>query len=378
MGPVTTRRRGGRPGIAFAVSIAAHGLLVAALVRLGHDRPAPPGAMVVTLQERTPAPAAVPAPPAAGAPRPTPARPPPGTGRAGAPVGGGDGQQASADGLTPWLGGAPGGGAGPRDLAPRLPGPAPAWFGAPEPTRQQVLGARIADMLDTLRAEDLSRYPDASWTTLRDALGAGFLAPGSALDRARVTDGPGGGPNALGRYAQALNAASERYGKTGSPMPQGTGTPGEHDNPRAFERTVAAAGALGSPERSALAAAIDGLDAQVGPQAPTESLGGLVAIVAVRLDAAGAVERARLVARSGSAEYDASALEAAERLVGRELSRRLAGTETEWAFVTEVRLRPMTAAAAVQFDATFKPTGVSHPLQRIVRTRVELRAIRRG
>jgi len=377
MAPVTTRRRGGRPGIAFAVSIAAHGLVLAALVRLGHERPAPPGAMVVTLEARTRAPAAVPAP-AAAAPRPAPARPPPASGRAGTPAGAGDGAQASADALTPWVGGGASGGAGPHDLAPRLPGPAPAWFGAPEPTRQQVLGTRIADMLETLRAEDLSRYPDASWTDLRDALGAGFLAPGSALDRARVTDGSSGGPNALGRYAQALNAASERYGKTGSPMPKGTGTPGEHDNPRTVERIVAAAGALGSPERSALAAAIDGLDAQVGPQAPTESLGGLVAIVAVKLDAAGAVERARLVARSGSADYDASALEAAGRLVGRALSRRLAGTETEWAFVTEVRLRPMTAAAAVQFDATFKPTGVSHPLQRVVRTRVELRAIRRG
>jgi len=238
---------------------------------------------------------------------------------------------------------------------------------------------RVGEVLDAMRAADLARYPDASWTGLRAALGEGFVPPEASLDLAHGGGIGGGGPGFLARALDGYGAAAARYGSTGSPIPPGPDAPGSPlDSTRAQERTVAAAGAIGHKEREPLAAAVDALDAQAGPSAPLESSGGLVAVVAVTLDAAGAVAGVRLVSRSASADYDRAALAQAERLAGRELSRRLAGTVTEWVFVTEVLVRPPSAAAAVRFDATFRPAGISHPLERVTRTRIELRAVRRG
>ncbi|MFT3916750.1 MAG: hypothetical protein QM704_22520 [Anaeromyxobacteraceae bacterium] len=374
-----SRRRTARSGLALAASVALHLALVGLLLRwIVPPSPGPAGGaapMEVELQPREPR-AAV--PPGQATAQPAPRRVP-GAARAesGGPMR--PGSLSFVPGVPDSAGavGAGGVGAGSWDLRPRLPGGAPGWFGAPGPTPQQALDREVSTVMDGLRAEDLARYPDASWTGLRDALAAGFLAPERALEMAEKATGTGGGgPNGLGRFAQAYGDMLGQYGRTGTTLPRDVEAPGDHDSPRAFERQVAAAGAAGSPERAALATAIDGLDAQ-GPSVPTVRFGGLVAVVAVRLDARGAVAASRLVAASGNAEYDRAALEQARRLGGRELSRRLASTETEWAFVTEVRMRPPNAGAAVRFDATLKSADVAYPFQKLVRTRVELRAVRR-
>ncbi|MFO0583588.1 MAG: hypothetical protein U0229_15055 [Anaeromyxobacter sp.] len=375
-----SRRRTARSGFAFAASVGLHLALLGLVLRWAvPPAPGPAGSgtpLAVVLRPQAPA---RPAPSDRPVASPAPRRATEGT----RPASGG----ASNPGEAAWAPGSPGasdsagaagaGGDGGADLRPRLPGGAPAWFGAPVPTTQQALERQVTSVMDGLRAEDLARYPDASWTGLRDALAAGFLAPERALELAeKQTSTGGGGPNGFGRFAQAYGDMVGQYGRTGTTLPRDVEAPGDHDNPRTVERVVAAAGAARHPERAALAGAIDGLDAQ-GPALPTVRFGGLAAVVAVRLDAKGAVAGSRLVVGSGDAEYDRAALEQARRLAGRELSRRLASTETEWAFVTEVRQRPPNAGAAVQFDATFKPTGVAYPFQKIVRTRVELRAVRR-
>jgi TonB family protein len=245
---------------------------------------------------------------------------------------------------------------------------------------QVTPGERVRELVERMRAEDLRRYPDASWTDLRDALGRGFAPPMDSLERAHVLDGgPGAGPGLVGRFVDGYGQSAARYGKTGSPVPPGPGAPGvTQDSTPAAARAVAVAGALGSPERSELAQAIDGLSLLPGPNAPAELAGALVAVVAVRLDAAGAVTDVRLVGRSGSPGYDRAVLETAQQVLGRRLSRRLAGTVTEWAFATEVRVQPVAPGVAFTFDDALRPQEGFLPLQRRVRTRIELRAIRPG
>ena len=276
----------------------------------------------------------------------------------------------SPDTLTGWLR-APSLGAHP--LAPSIPGEI-ARPDAPRTPQQTV-----HDLLESMRAEDLRRYPDASWTDLRDALANGFAPPMSSLERQRALGvGPGAGPGLLGRFLDGYGKSAERYGRTGSVIEPGPGAPGDHDSTRENARQVAVAGSIGNKEREAAAPAFDALATLPGPNAPMEVSGALVTVVAVALDAEGAVKSVRLVSRSGSPAYDRAVLDRAEQVVGRRLSRRLAGTITEWAFATEVRIQPMTPGLGLSFDDAFKPKDVHYPLQRVVRTRVELRSVRPG
>jgi hypothetical protein len=274
------------------------------------------------------------------------------------------------DDLARWLPAQPSGAdATIAPLAPHVPG---AVARADPPVTPEE---RVGDLLEAMRAEDLRRYPDTSWTDLRDALGGGFAPPMSALEGARVLSG---GPGFLGRFIDGYAPAAERYGKTGSVIAPGPGVPGARDGTTpSAARTVAVAGASG-PEREALARSVDALSTLPGPNAPTEASGALVTVVAVRLDAEGAVSDVRLLARSGSPAYDRAVLEKAERVLGRRLSRRLAGTVTEWAFCTEVRVQPLGPGAAVSLDDVLRPQEGFVPLRRVVRTRVELRALRPG
>ena len=261
-----SRRRTARSGFAFAASVGLHLALLGLVLRWAvPPAPGPAGSgtpLAVVLRPQAPA---RPAPSDRPVASPAPRRATEGT----RPASGG----ASNPGEAAWAPGSPGasdsagaGGDGGADLRPRLPGGAPAWFGAPVPTTQQALERQVTSVMDGLRAEDLARYPDASWTGLRDALAAGFLAPERALELAeKQTSTGGGGPNGFGRFAQAYGDMVGQYGRTGTTLPRDVEAPGDHDNPRTVERVVAAAGAARHPERAALAGAIDGLDAQ-GPR----------------------------------------------------------------------------------------------------------------
>jgi hypothetical protein len=228
---------------------------------------------------------------------------------------------------------------------------------------------RIDDLIAGMKARDLSRYPDTSWTELRDGLADGFpRGPGALGER-------GGVGVALSQSATAYLETAQRFAERGSPLGDDPSAPG-----RVAPDKAAAAGvsAVGNRDREALQAGVDRLAASAPPGAggrPWSS--GLVAVVEIEQDEKAAVTRARLIRGSGSAAYDRLVAAHARRLLGRSLAPRLAGTRTEWAFATELLVSPPAPVLGFGFDADFKPTGVSYPLARSTRTRIELLSVRR-
>jgi hypothetical protein len=147
----------------------------------------------------------------------------------------------------------------------------------------------------------------------------------------------------------------------------------------ASKAAVAAAGAEGDPDREALQAGIDRLQASAAPGAGGQPWSrGLVAVVELEQDAKGVVTHARVVGRSGNAAYDRLALDQARKLVGKALAPRLAGTRTQWAIATELLVTAPAPAAGLSFDANFKPSGATYPFARSTRTRIEILSVHQG
>ncbi|WP_242360008.1 TonB C-terminal domain-containing protein, partial [Anaeromyxobacter sp. SG17] len=227
---------------------------------------------------------------------------------------------------------------------------------------------RVDGMLAEMRARDLARYPDASWMDLRDALAGGF-----APDFGVLRGGGQGTRDLLADTAGAYLGAAEAYGRSGRPFENGPDAPGRVAP--GTDATVHAA-AEGDRERESLVAGIDALAATGGKGLAWSK--ALVTVVAVTEDGDGVVTEARVVASSGNPAHDRLALAQARGLIGRSPSRRLAGTTTEWAFVTELSVIPPVPVAGVAFDANFKPKGFVYPLKRKAKSRIELVAVREG
>ncbi|WP_242342752.1 energy transducer TonB family protein [Anaeromyxobacter terrae] len=380
--------------LAVGLSAALHAALLAAL-RPGPSAPPPPGPITVSLVEVEPG-GETAGPPGRGQAE-RDAR------RAGEGARPGPEQRARPPAATI----APSRGAGPRERGARIapqgelpPGAASAaqgWFDAQGLGGERRSGGRDAlavsppaslfsrgdgaeeapaarakrrvdGMLAEMRARDLARYPDASWMDLRDALAGGF-----APDFGVLRGGGQGVGDLLADTASAYLGAAEAYGRTGRPFANAPDAPGRVAPGK--DAAVHAA-AEGSRDREALAAGSDALAATGGKGLAQAWSKGLVTVVAVVEDEGGVVTDARVVASSGNPAHDRLALERARRLFGRTLSRRLAGTTTEWAFVTELSVIPPLPVAGVAFDANFKPKGLVYPLKRSAKSRIELVAVR--
>jgi hypothetical protein len=228
---------------------------------------------------------------------------------------------------------------------------------------------RIDDLIAEMKARDLSRYPDTSWTELRDALADGFAA------RPGAPGGQAGLGSALGQSATAYLDTARRFAERGSPLGD---DPSAAGIAAADKAAVAGVSAEGNRDREALQAGVDRLAASGPPGAGGQPwTSGLVAVVEIEQDAKGAVARARLIRRSGTPAYDRLVVAQARRLLGRALAPRLAGTRTVWAFATELAVSLPAPALGIGFDASFKPTGLGYPLKRTTRTRIELLSVRR-
>jgi len=391
--------RGRRTGLLVAAlaSIAIHAVLLLLLVRA-------PWPALTPRREEIPV-ELVPAPIAPPPVAPPPAAQPPSTSGRGEPAPAQPGR-----GHPPREAKPPSGGSAPSGAAPgpaTSPGELDAWFDAhglgaegrrerererlsvappkellDEAEREGELArnpsarakARVDDLIAELKARDLARYPDASWMELRDGLAAGF-APGPEALRGRP-GARGGLGDAIADAATAYQDTARRFAERGSPFGDASSEPGEVAPDKA---AVAGVSAVGNRDRESLQAGVDRLAASAPPGAGGQPwTSGLVAVVELEQDEAGAVTRARLVRGSGSAAYDRLAVAQARRLIGRSLAPRLAGARTQWAFVTELLVAPPAAPAlGLSFDADFKPAGASYPFARARRTRIELLSVRK-
>jgi hypothetical protein len=239
----------------------------------------------------------------------------------------------------------------------------PPWEGAPDEEEDAPAARakkRVDAMIGEMRARDLTRYPDASWMDLRDALARGF--------------GPDFG--LLANTASPYLGAAEAYGRTGRPFASAPDAPGRAG---AGKNAAVHAAAEGNREREALAAGIDALAAAGDEGFAKAWTKALVTVISVVEDGEGVVTDVLLAASSGNQAHDRLALEQGRRLVGRAHARRLAGTATDWAFVTELSVVPPRPVAGVALDEHFKPTGaLFYPLRRAAKSRIELVALRRA
>jgi hypothetical protein len=227
---------------------------------------------------------------------------------------------------------------------------------------------RARRMSNELHASDVSRYPDRSWTGLRDSLGRGFK-PSEESVGSGATDG------VVGSFLRSYGGYASEYGKTGSPYGDAPDTTGRA-NSRIASASEAADGTSRGPgdfgtveERSAAA----------GGYSPREvTVPGRTAVVAMEQDARGVVIGVWLVRSSGSSQYDTIAMKQVEKLRGQAVQAPWGAAITEWAFRTDVAITPFRPGVGATFDLGFKGVDIERPLEPRLKTHPpQLVAIRR-
>jgi hypothetical protein len=212
------------------------------------------------------------------------------------------------------------------------------------------------------RAAEISRYPDESWTAARDRLALGFSPGAAAFQGVR---GRGAFPPEAGTWPESARS----YARTGNPWAAAAGGREEDVSDRK-SRVGQAASVM--PDSTQSWFDVQGAMASRASEVPARRL---ATVVAVTHDAAGHVVAIRLVGPSGSAAHDAAALARANRLRGSEMGDRFRSTVAHWAYVTELFVSPAHPGAGLSFDANFGQVRPAHPVEKQVRSHVELVAL---
>ena len=394
-------------GVAAAIAVALHALLIAAglalfarpralrsmrveLVRATAPLPKPPPP--VQTVERVPEPVRPPRTEPPGRSRPAPAAP---HAAPGAPAAARPGAPAPAAQARPlparpgdWLV-REGVGKLSLQLDPAAGGPPPAGAAsaaeeAPgqglvrEKSREERLAEekatvsrKVEGWLSDARARERARVGrDAYWQTLEDALGQGFDPGWDTLDK-----GPeGAGGSRVRAFLDEWKTAAAAYGKSGNPYGSGPDAPGA---PRPLGDEFLS---LANEDRGLGSVSLGGGFAQgvvVGAGAAAAGklwTRKLVALVRVTQREDGSLFGVELLGTSGSPEYDRLALGQARRLGKLKLGPPKQGLETLWAFETEFSQLPPVPIVGCSLDDLI-PKDCFYPLQKRARSHVRLQAI---